>query len=285
MSPRFRTLVSVSALALGLLAGPAHADALTSLFDLTPAKVKAWRAAPQGALYWNQIDRVELSQRGGPPDNAPNQQPAEIGEAELAAALAKLQYRSARGEVLPLFSAEEIKRVQMALAAALGVANGTQDVLFVSTGPKKERGYTRTLTAAGRAFYADGALNVLVGEAGRDVMHEVRTEQGSQLTVNFNHGSRAEAEKTVALVAAPQAGVTLVRSDWLRVPLVAQAKSAATSAAPAAGAAAAVAQPAGASPAIKAQEERFELLKRLHDKGLISDAEYEKKREELLKSI
>jgi len=208
-----------------------------------------------------------------------------VGEAELAAALAKVQYRSPRGEVLPLFSAEEVKRMQMALGAALAVASGAQDVLFVSTGPKKERGYTRNLTAAGRAFYADGALNLLVGEAGRDVMNEVRTQQGSQLTVTFNHGSRAEAEKAVALVAAPQAGVTLVRSDWVRVPLVAQAKPTAASAAPAAAAAVVGTPSAGTNPAIKAQEERFELLKRLHDKGLISDAEYEKKREELLKSI
>lgn len=280
MSPRIRTLACLSALALGMSATPAHADALSGLFDLSPAKVKAWREAPSGALYWNQLDRVEPSGRGGPAEDAPNLHPALASEAALATALGMLAYRSPRGEVLPLFSPEEIKRLQMALAAAFAVASPAQDVLFVSTGPKKERGYTRKLSAAGRLFYANGGLNVLVGEAGRDLMNEVQSAHGGQLTVGFDFGQRSIAAKGVALVPAAGSPAVSVRSDWLRVPLALQSGAAAAAAAPGVSR-----PPAGASPAIKAQEERFELLQRLHQKGLITDAEYEKKREDLLKNL
>ncbi|GAA5183504.1 hypothetical protein GCM10025771_35250 [Niveibacterium umoris] len=275
----------VAGLMFGMTAFAAPNDALSGLFDLTPEKVKSWRASPGGALYWNQLDRVELTARGGPPEDALNQHPLDLSEDDVATALAKLTYRSPRGETLPLLSPEEIRRVRMALSAALAVATPTQDVLFVSTGPKTERGYTRKLTTAGRAFISGGALNVVVGETGRDVMHEVQTAHGGQLTVSFDFAQRGVAAKGVVLLPAAGSDAVSVRSDWVRVPVATQDRPAATPAATPATSASPKPATAAPSAGIRQQEERFELLKRLHEKGLITDAEYEKKREELLKTL
>lgn len=108
-------------------------------------------------------------------------------------------------------------------------------------------------------------------------MHDARFDfydayRGAHITPRFVYGSRATPGK----LTLTSIGGTNTRADWLSMSIAAPAES--------------EAKPetkAGATPEAKGQdiEQRLQVLKRLREKNLISEDEYQQKRKELLQRL
>jgi hypothetical protein len=153
-----------------------------------------------------------------------------------------------------------------------------------------------------RVFRRDGQLNVIAGLVRRDFESQFR---GSGLLIAFEPGQRAQAvERSAKLAVAPGSG-SQVRDDWiaLSTSVAAAAPAAAPAAAtpavaPAAAAAgaASAAMPStpAAAPAPAAKDadalyrstaERLRALEKLRKDGLITEAEYQEKRRQILREL
>lgn len=213
---------------------------------------------------------------------APNAQPAAVRPEALQSLLGAVQVMvDDRPE--PLFAPEELKGLVKALSEALALARPGEDLLLLSTA-KRQGGFMETaLGLTARLFVAEGALNLLVHDARLDFLGRYAAEHRLP---DFAYGSRAQAGGTRLQVP----GARAVRADWLALPL--PAAPAATPAAPVP-APAAVAAPAPVAPApaprdeafYEAQALRLKALKKLRDEGLLSEAEYQQKREAILRTL
>lgn len=140
-----------------------------------------------------------------------------------------------------------------------------------------------TLGVTARLFLKGGALNLIVHDTRLDFMGRYVAEQ---VLPAFVYGTRASASG--AKLEAP--GATCLRADWLALPLTASpAVPAAPTSATAPAAPAAALAPATAGPRdaafYEAQTERLRALKRLRDEHLITESEYQAKREAILKDF
>lgn len=273
-------------------AGPL--DSLTDLFSDSESRITVWIANPSERLNLSPWDYIELQQRSGAEKGAPNQHPVQLSADAVARALSSVQVVLGK-DTVALFEQGEVSRLSRAIAGSFSKATPDQDLVFVSTSRHKELGaYGAKLTNTGRVFYADGALQLVVGLQLSDALLGLRP--GTSPTRSLDPGKRAKSAERVKIVDSGQSGARLVRNDWIafRLDATAPAASAAPAAlAPAAAPAAApVAQPAAATavdPAVQRhfsqQESRLVLLKRMRDQGLITEAEYEAKRAEALKNL
>lgn len=215
---------------------------------------------------------------------APNQQPATIAPETLRQLLAPARLVVGKNTV-PLFHPEELSELIESLSEALAVAGPGDDLLLLSTHRRGE-GILRTPTGlTARLFVQGDALNLIVNDARRDF---VNAYIGSRIPPTFSFGSRT----TPGQVALQDPGATVKRADWLAIPL--QRAAAAPVAAPAvvlppaapAAQAAPVPAPRAAAPASADEiERRLLTLKRLRERGLISEDEYQQKRREILQAL
>ncbi|WP_341678260.1 SHOCT domain-containing protein [Niveibacterium sp. SC-1] len=295
------TIGLIGALALttaSLIPVQAHAASLLdSWSDLSLSKVEGWMDDPSSSIKWGEWDRMKLERRTGGDRGTPNQQPVQITEAALIQALSSIQVDIGKGPE-PLFMDAELKQVAPAFVAMLSVARPNEDVLFASTGEHVRGKFRNLLTNVGRLFYVDGRVNVMLGMALKDVnsQHQA-TGQLDGPTLDF--GRRDKPTKYVQLSGVTKGDAQILRNDWIAVAAPAtaiapgtvtargragdaqaaqNARNGAVAAAPAAAAA------ASADPVSK-QENRFKALQRLKDQGLITDAEFQQKRAELLKEL
>lgn len=279
---RLRCIVLCGGLLIG--AAPAHAGLFDALFgskpaDAAPATVdpaqRVWRIGEFSAV---QIVPAE-------PGAAPNQQPARLGVDVLRWQLGGIR-ATVDGKVVNLFAADEINDFAEPLAQALALAGPGDDVLLVSTSRRGASFLSNVTAVTARLFVQDGSLQFIV----RDVRLEfVKDYINSRAPLKFSHGSRSTASQVVLSNSA----ATSRRSDWLALGLTLPG------AAPSAPAPAqtAVPVPVAPAPAVTAPaaaapeplqtelEHRLATLKRLRDRGLISEEEFQEKRKEVLKQL
>jgi len=227
--------VSHCAAASLLLAGvlvTAAASAPAALFEGGDDAV-IWRSGPNQVIEYLPID---------PAEDGRNDHPVQLDADALAAALESLAFRSsglllAGAEVKPVFSRGQARRLAKHLAEGLGAASPLQDIAFVL-----EKQTTRLVVlqqqvfVAGRAFYRDGRLNIIVGDYDkfRNKAFETTYDSSGQLSVPyvFDFGSRQRGSKALngelldrPGVANKQAGERL-REDWLLVDVEVAARAA-----------------------------------------------------------
>lgn len=217
-----------------------------------------------------------------------NDQPARLAKETLAAALASVRFQ-AGGQDLPLFAKDEVPLLAKTLGEAFALAQPKEDLILLSTARRggglmaPERGVTA------RLFVKDGALNLIVHDARQDFMDRYLVE-GAQ--PSFTYGSRLAASQ--ALLEAP--GATRLRADWLALPLAAAPAAppapvappvplVTPAVAPAPVPAVTPAPPVRDAAFYAAQTERLRALKKLRDEHLITEAEYQAKREAILKTL
>lgn len=277
-------------------AAPAHAAWLDSLFGKSDtANAPAGSAASSKQRNWRigEFTSLQLAPReAGTP---PNDQPAQISGDALRRQLALVRFGDGAGR--PLFAADELGELVEPLVQALSVAGPGDDLLLVSSS-RRDGGILMPPTAVtARLFVQGGALQVIVHDARFDFYDKYR---GTSVAPTFVPGSRTAATST----AIRSEGAANRRGDWLAIPMGAGAAAAPPPpppppvglAAPAAAGLAATPAAPAAAPAPRPLsprepgfaedvEQRLLLLKRLRDKGLISEPEYEQKRAEILKLL
>lgn len=290
---------------------------LRTMLLLVLVPTASWAAATDQTQW--KLDGFSWVQRVPAEPGAPaNAQPLTLGPEALQSLLARVQARD-DGQDVPLFGKDELKELSAALSEAFALAQPGEDLVLLSTNKHSPKSgfmaslLERATALTARLFVRDGALNLIVHDARLDFMDQYLVDN---LQPRFVYGSRKQP--SAAQLQAPQA--TRLRPDWLTLPLAAPAPppvapaaapavapataapvsasvpvvalpvpapAAATATAPAAPAAAPKAAPAApaADAAYEAKAQRLRTLKRLRDENLITEAEYQEKREAILKTL
>ncbi|WP_298824951.1 SHOCT domain-containing protein [uncultured Piscinibacter sp.] len=219
-----------------------------------------------------------------------SQHPARFAPETIRQLLAPVRLVTSRG-TQPLFAPDELNDLIEPLSEALASVGPDEDLLLLSTHRRGEGVLRAPLGLTARLFVHGDALHLIVHEARRDF---VDAYIGSRITPTFTFGSRNKPG--LASVQDPSAAQR--RADWLAIPLnrapapaVAPPPVVLPAAAPAVppqqlAPAAPPAPPRPAAPASADEiEQRLLTLKRLRERGLISEEEYQQKRREILQAL
>lgn len=234
--------------------------------------------------------------------SATNQHPVTFSAEQLTALLGHFYKRKGNKEPKPYFSQDEISRIVPELVRLFAKAKPGEDIDFGTSFRAGDFFLVPRTLNAGRLFVDNGRLNLLIGMCAAE--QDVSYQQVFGKYRELDHGSRIKPVDKLGceLLAGYDTERVDNRTDWLSlninaalttkaVPMFPATKALtfgtvaspdqATTPAPAT-------QPAApAIPALSASEaeERLTTLKRLHDKGLITDTEYEQKRAEVMKGL
>ncbi len=288
-TPRGATRAAmVGMAALGLAAGvaPAHAGWLDSLFG---SSAKAAAKGNPGRRDWQVREFTEVRLAAREPGSTPNQHPQQFNTENLRRLLS--QVRIAEGSASePLFASDELGELIEPLVQAFENAGPDDDVLLLSTARRGGGALLQPYAITARLFVQAGKLQLLVHDARYDFMN---LYIGSRKPPVFTYGSRTQTG-TAAMrsdAAAP------VRPDWLAMSITGASAAGAALVPAAAPGAVPTAMPAaspapmpvapvqGAAAAAGDVEQRLTVLKRLREKGLITEEEYVQKRKEILSQL
>jgi hypothetical protein len=231
--------------------------------------------------------------------SAVNQLPVNFSTEQLSALLGHFYKREGSEEPSPYFSQDEISRIASRLVPLFAKAKSAEDIDFgTSFNPSGFFMVPRKLNA-GRLFVENGRLNLIVGMCAAE--QDITYQQLYGKYRDLDHGSRTKSADKLGceLLAGNNAERVDNRADWLRlninaalaanpVPVFSPASKTLTFGTTTASDPVTATSPAQ-SPSTNAKpsdaEERLITLKQLHDKGLITDAEYEQKRAAVLNGI
>jgi hypothetical protein len=207
--------------------------------------------------------------------------PAVLDDGFLASRLGSIRIpldQDARGEAL--FAKDELDSLVEPLRQAFAQAGPDEDLLLVSTNRRGASFLAKPKAVTARLFSQDGSLQVIVHDARFQFMDELI---GGHIQPTFTFGSRSAASGQ----QLTGAGALGRRADWLAFPIQ-TAPVAAPQVAPAFPAAAVPVPaplPARDEAFFAQQALRLRGLKQLRDQGLLSEAEYQEKRLEILNGL
>lgn len=206
---------------------------------------------------------VKHSRReAGSPENA---HPAKVEAERLRQVLSSIQLENPKGN---LFASEEIGYLVAPIQEALALAEANEDLVLLSTHRRGGNFLNTPYGLTARIFVQEGRLNLIVHDARLDFMDQYRT---TNIPPTFVYGSRTAVGNPA--LSAPEAKQH--RKDWLSFSLESTPKVTAPE----------VATPAPKPRPYQEQEERLRGLKRLREENLITEEEYQKKREEVLRNL
>jgi hypothetical protein len=234
--------------------------------------------AKPGKRSWSirEFTSIQLVRRE--PGSTANQHPSAIAPAVIGQQLAAIQFVS--GSVAQrLFSSDEVAELAAPLSQAIASAGPDDDLVLLSTSRRGEGFLSPPTGVTARLFVRDGLLQVLVNDTRLDFINKYR---GTNIEPEFAFGSRAKAGSAVIQSAEGRS----IRPDWLALSLaVAANPSTAAPAVPPAAAAAPATLPAAPSASAEDIERRLTTLKRLRERNLITEEEYQAKRREILRQL
>lgn len=229
-----------------------------------------------------------------------NDHPVELKADELKEALEFLKFpdednTASNKQTTSIFTVQQIKLLSEYLAKGLIKAKPNRDIIFALE--KNDRGLfglrTERFFLAGRAFYKDKKLNIIIGDynRARDEGFEAAydpTHVGI-VSYNFNYGSRTTSSKGFKKAIIKVQGIEnkqlngVLRADWLVMdPNLASNTSSLKTEAQNEG----TRQSRPLTEPIPASiEERLTILNNLKAKGLITEEEYTTKRTQILEDL
>ena len=226
--------------------------------------------------------------------SAPNQHPAPIDAEVLRQQLAQVRFDAAPTSREALFAAGELAELVEPLREAFASAGPEDDVLLLSSSRRGGGMFLQPLAVTARLFVQGGQ------PAGDRQRRALRVLQRLQRLAAGRRSSPSVRATSAGTVALRSASATASRADWLALPLAGRGRragdrrAAGGSCASARGAAARRGGPArAAAPALRPRdpgfadevEQRLITLKRLRERGLISEEEYQQKRREILQAL
>ncbi len=186
-----------------------------------------------------------------------------------------------------LFDPTETAALGRPLAEALSLAEPGEDLELVSTAKRGDGFFSMNLAVTAKVFIEGGRLNLIVRASDLDIM---AMSYFAPPFPEIECGSRFKASAVVLKAA----GAESRRRDWVILPLEPRAMAVAAPVVTAP----VVTAPVVQAPVVTAQpvpppqpppagsvEERLRTLKRLRDQNLITEEDYAKKKQELLKEI
>ncbi len=280
----------LAAASLCIAAAPAHAGVMDFLFGGSERPADA--AKPDARRRnWSVRDFTAIRLVPREPGSAPNQHPVQVEAEALKQQLAQVRFVVGSG-TQALFAADELGELVEPLTEAFANATPDDDLLLLSTSRRGGGLLSQPLAITARLFVQGGQLQLLVNDARYEFFNEYK---GTGKAPQFTFGSRTKAGAVVLRSAA--GGNT--RADWLALPTTLPAAAAAPAPAAPLAVTPKTAAPSPAAPAAAAQpalrprdpgfaddvEQRLLTLKRLRERGLISEEEYQQKRREILQAL
>jgi Short C-terminal domain len=298
---RFLERAKVRGMAFGLMGAflftaSAQAGIWDSLFGTGGKEAKPVSTVSSAASKrrsWRIGEFTEVRLVSSEPGSEPNAHPGTLSPEALRQMLSTVR-TTAAGADQALFAASELDELLESLHEALLTAGPKDDVLLLSSSRRGGGILVPPTAVTARLFIQGEHLNMVVNDSRLEFYYKYR---GTGRPPEFTFGSRALASSQAAL---QRPGAVSRRADWLEIPLKADAAVVATAAtqqgvAPTAGVAAAPPPPvaAQAQPAVPAMtpesadevERRLATLKRLRDKGLITEDEYQEKRKSVMQRL
>ncbi len=232
-------------------------------------------AAADTQRLWQIGDFTTIQRVPREPASEPNQQPRAVPPEQLRSVMASLRV-SLKGKSQALFTSDELSDLIEPLAQALAIAGPDDDLLLLSTARRGDAILAPATGITARLFVQADQLNFIVHETRSDFMG---AWIGTRIRPKFSYGTRVRASGA----ELASAGGQMRRADWQGLPLnavvVTPAPAHATAPTPAA-----VAAPVREG-VYQEQEQRLRGLKRLLEQGLITEAEYQQKRREILQTL
>ena len=244
------------------------------------------QAAVPGQTKW-ELNNFTWVHRVPAESGAPaNAHPATLTADAIQAMLGSVQ-AVLDEETISLFAKDESRALSKVFAEAFALAQPGEDLILLSTS-KRGGGFMEiAMGVTARLFVREGALHLIVHDARLPFMERYLADR---TLPTFVYGSR----KTASGENLQAPGATRLRGDWLTLPLLTAPAPVPVAAAPAA-ITPVVVPPANTSPSnpalardaafYEAQAQRLKALKRLRDESLLSEAEYQEKREAILKTL
>lgn len=279
-------------------------------FNLFKGKNTIWEK--NNNVYFKYVE-YKKSQFGN------NNHPIKLDPQEITAALGPLQIRTnktltTKSKLQTAFGAKHTQTIGQYLAKGLSQAKPNQDVIFAL-----ERKVTRGVGLlpighfiAGRAFYKDGHLNIIIGDYDRprDIGYEAANDPTHVGIVRykFDHGKRSDHSAGFKHSFVLVNGIenkkvnNTKRNNWLVINVETASKAFVKQAKTAKKADLAkkrkeLREILGAeepeyreqlrrsAPVTRSAEDRLTTLNKLLDKGLISDKEFQQKRQQIIDSL
>lgn len=232
-----------------------------------------------------------------------NRHPATLSAETLQQVLGLIQTPAGKGRQ-PLLTPQEVRNLTEPLAQALENASAAEDVLLLSTSRRDEGTLEPPKAVTARLFVTAEGLQLLVNDARFDFYNRWR---GTGATPEFQFGTRA----STGTVAVQSPVATSRRAGWLTFPLTpgmtlamlptaatASTSSASPLPAPPSSAVSSRAQAGTTTAALAApapvkrdaafydeQEQRLLAIKKLRDKDLMTEVEYQQKRKDILQGL
>jgi hypothetical protein len=228
-----------------------------------------WEFAP-----YSWVKRIP-AEKGAPA----NGQPLKVDAATLTQALGAVRVLVKKGREEPLFLPAELAAITDVMSEALSLAQPGEDLQLLSTMPRGRGMFSSSQTITARVFVADGKLNLIVHDARLEFLYYA-TLSDNRLP-QFEFGSRAKAGAVQLKDAQGEAR----RADWLVLSLTPVVPAPVAQPVPAPLPAAVAAPAAQPTPRAATMEEHLRDLKRFRDQNLITEEEYTKSKQELLKDF
>jgi len=182
----------------------------------------------KGTMVWeggDQYVKLVHEEKGA----APNQHPVDLLPSQLATVLGTLKFNRETGlfgdeiEKIPLFVQSEITILSSALSRALARAKPAEDITFQLVGMHRGSFAKERMGVAGRAFFKDGKLNIIMGDVHKPVSGSPEQHQRNMAAGcgdcpadrridPFRPGNRSKERKLKEPFANVE-GVDLMRSD------------------------------------------------------------------------
>lgn len=274
---------------------------VTTLSLSAPAQVGA------RDVLWQGDDQAVVLAPREEQSATPNDHPVTLAAAEIERMLASLRFRyKDQDGSSAVFNEEQVRILGEAFATGLARATPAQDITFSVIGahqPSPGAGVRRNRLTAGRVFFREQQLNVILG----DVQSPYRKKNiYGRVEQDFHprqYGSRAapeDYESVLLLDGDAGIGARATRADWVEfhasgsvdeasgdLPVEPASVDPAVTGAVATGTAGSGHDTGQSSPETIAPpiEERLQTLKRLRDKGLISEEAYRQKVDEILAEL
>lgn len=213
--------------------------------------------------------------------SAPNQHPAKLNPDTLRNRLAGIEFNAA-GRSLSLFSADELGDIVPYLVQAFAAAKPGDDLYLFSTARREQGLLGLPVSITARLFMVDGRLNLIVDSARQDTMSMFRN---ARMVPTLSFGSRSALSQNAATTTLTSRTGQLRRGDWVQLSVADVERS--ETAPPAAAASAPVpAATTNRDPGFyDEQARRLKGLQSLRDQGLLTDAEFQAKRREILQGL
>jgi hypothetical protein len=270
-----------------------------------PALLPCEADARSDSIIWEGEDQSVVLVQQDEDTAPPNDHPVTMAPEEIERMLSGLRFsHSDRESAAPMavFTHGQVEILGQALSTGLARATPSEDVIFSIIGAHQMSPGAfarRNRLTAGRAFFRNGTLNVIFGEI--QSPYRKKNIYGN-LDEDFSpreHGSRASPEAQEAVLVASTEVSLLTdqqgqRGDWVVfVPTGTNpARRPADEVPPAEPVPPAAASSPAADPATDSAdvanddiERRLETLKRLREKGLISEDVYREKVDEVLNDL